>query len=264
MTPPNPLEIFPPRLSLVRSPLVRPLIYPKSNFDNPHQKQVVITCDSTSRYLGHFPLLLSVRSLFLYSSTTFSFTTMSRPPINPEKSNAGIIVDPQTLERVIPESRRADGSVRKQLKVRPGFTPQEDVKRFRGTRQAQMDANALPKGHIIGWIAPSSASQPAKPLSKSAKKNAKRKEKREEKKANATTDEPVRDNWEDEDEDEDEVEEESAVPKASQSEASTTTTTATKSGDASEHTADKPNATNIVSSKAIQKLAADLNKLNVK
>ena len=35
---------------------------------------------------------------------------MSRPPLNPEKSAAGIAVDPQTLERVIPESKRPDGT----------------------------------------------------------------------------------------------------------------------------------------------------------
>jgi partner of Y14 and mago protein len=34
---------------------------------------------------------------------------MSYPPINPEKSLAGIAVDPLTLERVVPESRRPDG-----------------------------------------------------------------------------------------------------------------------------------------------------------
>ncbi|KAF9498426.1 hypothetical protein BDN71DRAFT_1367117, partial [Pleurotus eryngii] len=77
---------------------------------------------------------------------------MARPPVNPEKSVAGIAVDPYTLDRVIPESRRPDGTVRKQLKIRPGFTPQEDVRRFRGTRQAEMDARALPKGHIVGWV----------------------------------------------------------------------------------------------------------------
>ncbi|KAF9058103.1 hypothetical protein BJ165DRAFT_1398248 [Panaeolus papilionaceus] len=126
---------------------------------------------------------------------------MSRPPINPDKSLAGIAVDPQTLQRVVPESRRADGSVRKQLKIRPGFTPQEDVKRFRGTRQAQQDANALPKGHIIGWAPPPTSSSSTgasgtQGLSKSAKKNAKRKEKREQEKAEA---EAVPDNWEDDD-----------------------------------------------------------------
>ncbi|KAJ8502442.1 hypothetical protein ONZ45_g11756 [Pleurotus djamor] len=145
---------------------------------------------------------------------------MSRPPINPEKTLAGITVDPHTLDRVIPESRRPDGTVRKQLKIRPGFTPQEDVRRFRGTRQAQMDAMALPKGHIVGWAPPSntasksggsanafpalgqstasSSASSTKPLSKAAKKNAKRKEKRGEQKA---APEPVKDNWDDEDED---------------------------------------------------------------
>ncbi|KAF9452486.1 hypothetical protein P691DRAFT_721948 [Macrolepiota fuliginosa MF-IS2] len=186
---------------------------------------------------------------------------MSRPPLNPDKSNAGIIVDPQTLQRVIPESRRPDGSVRKEIKVRPGFTPQEDVRRFRGTRQTQMDANSLPKGHILGWIAPSSASQPAKPTSKSAKKNAKRKEKREEKKSGAAADEPVPDNWEDEDEDE-------AAPKPSESSsapaAAAGVDTPKSEASSSEHTADKPTATHVVSSKAIKKLAADLEKLSTK
>jgi len=121
---------------------------------------------------------------------------MSRPPINPDKTTAGIAFDPQTLERVIPESRRPDGTVRKQIKIRPGFTPQEDVRRFRGTKQAQMDINTLPKGHIIGWAPPptsTSGSSTSKPLSKSAKKNAKRKEKREKEKVD------VPDNWEDDD-----------------------------------------------------------------
>ncbi|KAF8195971.1 hypothetical protein K438DRAFT_2017193 [Mycena galopus ATCC 62051] len=122
----------------------------------------------------------------------------SLPPINPEKTAAGIAVDPQTLDRVIPESRRPDGTVRKQIKIRPGFTPQEDVRRFRGTKQAQLDANALPKGHIIGWAPPptsQASGSTAKPMSKSAKKNAKRRE-------NKTNDkkEAVSENWEDDDE----------------------------------------------------------------
>lgn len=36
--------------------------------------------------------------------------TMSRPPVIPQQSAAGIAVDPRTLERVIPESKRLDGS----------------------------------------------------------------------------------------------------------------------------------------------------------
>lgn len=93
-------------------------------------------------------------------------------------------------------------SVRKELKVRPGFTPQEDVSRFRGTRQTDADRRALPKGHIIGWVPPTpgeASSGTAK--SKAAKKNEKRKEKRKEKKA-TQSDEPVPDNWDDDSEEE--------------------------------------------------------------
>lgn len=34
----------------------------------------------------------------------------SLPPLNPEKTASGIVVDPQTLERVIPASKRKDGT----------------------------------------------------------------------------------------------------------------------------------------------------------
>ena len=94
-------------------------------------------------------------------------------------------------------------SVRKQIKIRPGFTPQEDIRRFRGSRQQQADANSLPKGHIIGWTPPPSstapkpgAAAPSAAQTKAAKKNEKRKEKRKEKRET----EKVKDSWEDEDE----------------------------------------------------------------
>ncbi|KAH7908510.1 hypothetical protein BJ138DRAFT_351648 [Hygrophoropsis aurantiaca] len=127
---------------------------------------------------------------------------MSRPPVFPDQSASGIAVDPRTLERVIPESKRPDGSVRKQLKVRPGFTPQEDVSRFRGTKQAQMDARALPKGHILGWVAPAGAAMtPTKPgAPPPPNKNAKKRQNQRARKA--AQKEEIRDNWEDEDEDE--------------------------------------------------------------
>ena len=35
---------------------------------------------------------------------------MSKPPLFPQQSASGIAVDPRTLDRVIPESRRADGT----------------------------------------------------------------------------------------------------------------------------------------------------------
>ncbi|PPQ71772.1 hypothetical protein CVT26_007606 [Gymnopilus dilepis] len=173
---------------------------------------------------------------------------MSRPPVNPEKTAAGIIVDPHTLERVIPESRRPDGTVRKQIKIRPGFTPQEDVRRFRGTKQAQMDANALPKGHIIGWAPPptgtaSSGANGAKPMTKSAKKNAKRKEKREKEKAEAAD---VPDDWDD---DED-LAKPSTAPAATAKADSPSTKDAVKSTENANNTPEE--------------LAAKLQKLDVK
>ncbi|MCO5573512.1 hypothetical protein L7F22_027283 [Adiantum nelumboides] len=64
-------------------------------------------------------------------------------------SASGIIDDPNainngqgTKQRIIPESRRADGSIRKERKVRPGFTPVEDVARFVPSRVRQARAEA--------------------------------------------------------------------------------------------------------------------------
>lgn len=147
---------------------------------------------------------------------------MSKPALYPDTTPSGIAVDPSTLERVIPESKRSDGTyvassvllshdgilppwfcrVRKEIKIRPGYTPQEDRGKFRSNRQQEMDARALPKGHIIGWVSPSSAtnnatSKSSGTMSKSQKKNEKRKEK---KKADLTK--KILENWEDEDEDE--------------------------------------------------------------
>lgn len=161
---------------------------------------------------------------------------MSKPPINPDATLSGITVDPRTLERVIPESKRSDGTLRKEIKIRPGFTPQEDVRRFRGTKQADMDARQLPKGHIIGWVPPSnqaSSSTSSKPagaaLSKSQKKNQKKKEKRE-----AEVSKKIKDSWEDEDDDD-----AGAVKEKNKSD-STSKEDSGQSGDAGSHTADAP------------------------
>ncbi|CAE6521222.1 unnamed protein product [Rhizoctonia solani] len=135
---------------------------------------------------------------------------MSLPPLNPEQTPSGIAVDPRTLDRVVPSTRRADGTVRKEIKIRPGFTPQEDVGRFRGSRQQAADKATLPKGHIMGWVAPSSEANPKpkpKPgpvidtagMSKAQKKNAKRTEKRAEKRKEPVV---VKENWDDDDDEE--------------------------------------------------------------
>lgn len=94
--------------------------------------------------------------------------------------------------------------MRKELRIRPGFTPQEDVQRFRGTRQQDLDKRQLPPGHILGWVAPSSetkkvgGSGAAAAVSKSAAKNAKRNAKKKEEKQKAL-EEKIRECWEDDD-----------------------------------------------------------------
>ncbi|KIJ70164.1 hypothetical protein HYDPIDRAFT_77143 [Hydnomerulius pinastri MD-312] len=190
---------------------------------------------------------------------------MSRPPVFAEQTASGIAVDPRTLERVIPESKRADGSVRKQLKIRPGFTPQEDVSRFRGTRQQAMDTAALPKGHILGWVAPSSAAQPkakgaaVPPPNKNAKKRANQRAKKAAEKA-----EVVKDNWDDE---EDAEGSGTGGQTPAQSEATTGKTSNSSTADAANkaHSSDKSDWAAAPSpTEGEGDLADKLSKLNVK
>ncbi|KND00287.1 uncharacterized protein SPPG_04616 [Spizellomyces punctatus DAOM BR117] len=92
---------------------------------------------------------------------------MSIPPVSG-------IRESQSGDRVIPATRRPDGSVRKERKVRPGYVPQEDVSRY---TNAKVEATRVPEGYVpgIGVVQPSEASTVT---SKSAKKNAKRRAKK--------------------------------------------------------------------------------------
>ncbi|KAG0709557.1 hypothetical protein DFH29DRAFT_2945 [Suillus ampliporus] len=195
---------------------------------------------------------------------------MARPPLFPDQSAAGIAVDPRTLERVIPESKRSDGTVRKQLKVRPGFTPQEDVSRFRGSRQQAMDVNALPKGHILGWVAPSAAAQPKSkaatpPPNKNAKKRANARAKKTAEKVAA-----VKDNWDDEEEGEGEAAADVKDAAEDLKEGSSKTSSMNDATTGS-HTADKPNrvapdssSSSSSASQSAVDLSSKLEKLQVK
>jgi len=136
---------------------------------------------------------------------------MSLPPINPNKSASGISVDPKTLDRVVAPTKRPDGSLRKELKIRPGFTPQEDVAVFRTSRQAAIDAR---KGQRIvpGWAPPEEPVTKPKPKPKplggggaasskaSKDKQPKKKDEKAATKKKPTPPEVVKDSWEDEEE----------------------------------------------------------------
>ncbi|CDR99273.1 uncharacterized protein SPSC_00731 [Sporisorium scitamineum] len=77
-------------------------------------------------------------------------------PRGPRATAAGIVERTDTQHRVIPESRRADGSIRKERKVRPGFTPVEDVVRYRPARARE--AEEARKRGVPGGAAPTVAS----------------------------------------------------------------------------------------------------------
>ncbi|KNZ61376.1 uncharacterized protein VP01_1409g2 [Puccinia sorghi] len=106
----------------------------------------------------------------------------SRPPLLSEltPSTSGIVLDPNTGDRKVAPSKRPDGTLRKEIKIRPGFTPQEDVSKFRSARQSEFESKKLPKGSVVGLIRPQVAVAQAalRGMSDAQRKNAKRKEKR--------------------------------------------------------------------------------------
>lgn len=68
------------------------------------------TSPSLHHLLGLVYTLLQPQTLCASYHSILRFNTMSKPPIVPETTVAGIAVDPRTLERVIPETRRPDGT----------------------------------------------------------------------------------------------------------------------------------------------------------
>lgn len=96
-------------------------------------------------------------------------------------SRAGITTS-ATGERHIPSSIRPDGSVRKEIRVRPGYRPPEDVELYKN-RTAEAHKNRG-KGGVLGA---DSVSATPDPPSAAANKNAKRREARKKAAASATT-----------------------------------------------------------------------------
>ncbi|KAL1915455.1 uncharacterized protein VTP21DRAFT_6579 [Calcarisporiella thermophila] len=114
-------------------------------------------------------------------------------------SNAGIIS--RNGERVVPASRRPDGSLRKEIRIRPGYVPQEDIRRYtnerlEAARRMRLAQEAAAKE---GLVAGSSGYSPALPpgyapvssqvelpireKTKNQKKHERRRKKNEEKRA---------------------------------------------------------------------------------
>ncbi|GAA5993776.1 hypothetical protein JCM11641_000916 [Rhodosporidiobolus odoratus] len=112
---------------------------------------------------------------------------MSRNTMNmlfPGRTTAGISNTAEG-DRVVASSRRPDGTYRKEIKIRPGFTPQEDVVLYRSRGAVESEHRKAVKGAVPGLTPPGLSTQVqvqagTSGMSKAQKKNAKRKEKRQE------------------------------------------------------------------------------------
>ncbi|KAL2155128.1 hypothetical protein VTH82DRAFT_3804 [Thermothelomyces myriococcoides] len=94
---------------------------------------------------------------------------------------SGIVTDEVSGERIIPESKRADGSTRKAIKIRPGYRPPEDIEVYKN--QAAETFRNRGKGPVPGAEGLKDDEPAAQSSSAAAKKNAKRREARKRAKA---------------------------------------------------------------------------------
>lgn len=113
-----------------------------------------------------------------------------------KSSSSGITVDATTGERYIPSSTRADGSRRREIRVRPGYRPPEDVELYRNRAAAAWKNRG--KGGVPGAESISRENEPtAKGATAASNKNAKRREAKKKAKGEGVEDKDVTaiDNW---------------------------------------------------------------------
>ena len=99
-------------------------------------------------------------------------------PSDPQKTDnsAAGITTKENGERFVAASKRADGTVRKEIKIRPGYTPQEDIATYKN-RSAEAWKNRGKAG-VPGAEAAEDDEVDARDAAGSASKNAKRREAR--------------------------------------------------------------------------------------
>lgn len=95
-------------------------------------------------------------------------------------SNSGIVTD-ETGDRHIPESKRADGTTRKAIKIKPGYRPPEDVEVYKNRTAAAFRDRATKVG--IPGAADLQEDKSEASASAASNKNAKRREARKKAKA---------------------------------------------------------------------------------
>lgn len=99
-------------------------------------------------------------------------------PSVPTPSRSGIITDAESGERHIPASVRADGSTRREIKIRPGYKPPEDIEVYKN-RTADAFRNRGGTG-----VPGAEGLKEEKEQGAASNKNAKRREARKKAKAN--------------------------------------------------------------------------------
>ncbi|EEA26226.1 hypothetical protein TMatcc_005517 [Talaromyces marneffei ATCC 18224] len=115
-------------------------------------------------------------------------------PATEPVTSSGIVVDAATGQRHVPSSTRADGTKRKEIRIRPGYQPPEDVQKYKN-RSAEAWKNRG-SGGVPGAeaVVPSNTQQSE---SAASNKNAKRREAKKKAKAEeeaATADGTVKEN----------------------------------------------------------------------
>lgn len=106
------------------------------------------------------------------------------PATRDSVASSGITVDASTGERYIPSSVRADGSKRREIRVRPGYRPPEDVELYRN-RAAEAWKNRGKAGvpGAEGLSKQPEQTEQTKTASAASNKNAKRREAKKKAKA---------------------------------------------------------------------------------
>ena len=99
-------------------------------------------------------------------------------PATEPVTSSGIVIDATTGQRHVPSSTRADGTKRKEIRIRPGYQPPEDVQKYKN-RSAEAWKNRG-SGGVPGAEAVVSTQQVG---SAASNKNAKRREAKKKAKA---------------------------------------------------------------------------------
>lgn len=101
-------------------------------------------------------------------------------PATEPVTSSGIVVDTATGQRHVPSSTRADGTKRKEIRIRPGYQPPEDVQKYKN-RSAEAWKNRGSRGVPGAEAVVSSNTQQSG--SAASNKNAKRREAKKKAKA---------------------------------------------------------------------------------